>query len=804
MSAECISLPSDALWLWPNAIPDGINDYLEIRHAFMVNTIGQVPKLRIAADSRYAAWLNGLLIGTGPFPDWPGTRSVDKWDVSSQIKAGKNTLAILLYRIGADTASYALGGSPGVIYDLSAEDQSMIVSGESAEWRRSPSYRSGPMPRITPQLPFTFEYDETNDDGWREADYTPRGEWQAFTSEETRGCLDVGIELRNRPLPPCVLGERLPATVVAQGVFKRAVPDESLAARMQRDWLSSRTARELFQGVKHVPVPLADADVSLQADAVADADGAYLLIDLGREAVGYLELEISSDGGTLLEIAFGQHVDDLRIRSRIGARHFASSCRFGSGRRSFIYPITRLGCRYLQIQASGFSSRFTLHYAGLRELAYPIVARGSFLSGDRLKERIHAVSADTLRLCMHDHYDDTPWREQGLYANDMLNQSLAGYYAFGEYRFVQVSLDLLGGGLQSDGIMELCAPAKVPMTIPSFTMAWVIALERNLRFSGDKAFAMSCFQKLDSVMTHWIARLSDGLLPLPTGARYWHFYDWESGGLDGTLESDCTRFAVLDARRFDAPLNAFFIMGLEAASTLADAVGRIDQAAQWQGAAQSLRHEFHRQFWRAEAGHYATFIGHEGTEDCASELTQALAIVADCCPETEAGALRRRMLRNEGELIPTTLSQSLYKFEAILQEPVLGPEIMNMIAEQWGGMLFRNATTFWETLKGAWDFDGAGSLCHGWSAIPAYIYGAYLLGIRPLKPGFRSFSVTPPVDGVCEGLSGEVPTPSGSIEIAWEMKNGKATASLSHPPDLCPVIHPDNRANIQNIEVKQV
>jgi hypothetical protein len=115
---------------------------------------------------------------------------------------------------------------------------------------------------------------------------------------------------------------------------------------------------------------------------------------------------------------------------------------------------------------------------------------------------------------------------------------------------------------------------------------------------------------------------------------------------------------------------------------------------------------------------------------------------------------------------------------------------MTLIAEQWGGMLFKNATAFWETLKGGWDFDGAGSLCHGWSAIPAYIYGAYLLGIRPLEPGFRSFSVTPPVDGVCEGLSGKVPTPSGIIEISWEIQNGKATALLTHPPELRPVKDP--------------
>lgn len=42
-------------------------------------------------------------------------------------------------------------------------------------------------------------------------------------------------------------------------------------------------------------------------------------------------------------------------------------------------------------------------------------------------------------------------------------------------------------------------------------------------------------------------------------------------------------------------------------------------------------------------------------------------------------------------------------------------------------MLDAGCDTVWETAKGAEDFDGAGSLCHGWNAIPVYIY--HRLGI---------------------------------------------------------------------------
>ena len=37
-------------------------------------------------------------------------------------------------------------------------------------------------------------------------------------------------------------------------------------------------------------------------------------------------------------------------------------------------------------------------------------------------------------------------------------------------------------------------------------------------------------------------------------------------------------------------------------------------------------------------------------------------------------------------------------------------------------MLREGATTFWEIIIGADDFADAGSLCHGWSALPVYYY----------------------------------------------------------------------------------
>jgi hypothetical protein len=105
----------------------------------------------------------------------------------------------------------------------------------------------------------------------------------------------------------------------------------------------------------------------------------------------------------------------------------------------------------------------------------------------------------------------------------------------------------------------------------------------------------------------------------------------------------------------------------------------------------------------------------------------------------------------------------LYKFEALLQDRNYGARVFELIRRDWGYMLRQGATSFWETIDGASAFENAGSLCHGWSGIPAWFYGAWMLGVKPTAPGFEKYAIDP-LPGVVEWAEGSVPTPSGVIQ----------------------------------------
>lgn len=68
--------------------------------------------------------------------------------------------------------------------------------------------------------------------------------------------------------------------------------------------------------------------------------------------------------------------------------------------------------------------------------------------------------------------------------------------------------------------------------------------------------------------------------------------------------------------------------------------------------------------------------------------------------------------------------RKIYKFDAMLSvsKQKYANRILEEIDRDFGYMLQEGATTFWETIKGEADFCGAGSLCHGWSALPICYY----------------------------------------------------------------------------------
>ena len=769
---EVRAFGKETLPVWEASGKAGVNSYVEFVQEFEVEGEGAV-SLRLGCDSRAAVYVNETLVGLALFDGTQTICTYETFDLGAPgedvLVKGTNVLRVVVYYQGQVSNHYT-PRRPELIFqveqsvsDIATKDVS--GSGLHTRSRILESYQQGAAP--TNQMGFNWSYDA----GKALPDFAPVKVYEA----------DSAGHYRAREIKRQVLMDRAPAKLIAQGLFK---PDES--GRMERDFLSSRNYEEIFAKTQLRTTRLDEkicSSMKTAAEKLAQASGQkqekeplydrttrisepyYLLFDLGEESTGLLDLEFTAPAGTLLKISWGEHLEALRTRSHIGNRTFQSTYVCKEGYQHFIHYFNRLGLRYLELhvypaeerldvsgdiptaeaQGQAKTAEIIWHYAGIRPLMYPVAELGGFSCKDALHQKIYDTAVRTLWLCMHEHYEDCPWREQALYSMDSLNQTLCGYYCFGEWEFARGSLRILGESMEEDGFLQIAPPGSMDITIPYFSFQWVLALRDYLYFTKDRQFVEEMWIYVERLVHKRLETLEDGLLPVPLGEKYWHFYEW-SDGLDGLVEQGCKGLPADAPRRVDAPFQLTFILMLQAVCDMAGLLQKEELQQQLKETIGQMQAATHILFFSKERDAYLTYADERDgqwylREEAPKELVQAWAVLAGIVPLEKEAPLLETLAKNRYQ--GATLSMLRFKYEALLTRPEQYAEVVfDDIAARWGKMLYQGATSFWETEEGASDFGHAGSLCHGWSAMPVYFYYAYGAGIHLTKEGMKRFPVT--------------------------------------------------------------
>lgn len=694
-----------AQWIWcdNNGTP---NQYAQFIKDFNIDSTNAT--LYIAADMNYAVFINGQYIPSFAYSDYPDCRSIDTLDISKYVQTGKNRLCVIGYCQVTDGHTYKKGKA-AIKFSVYSGDNLIVFSDTETIARQAPDFENGEIENITSQLSYSFHYDANLYDGWLDTDYTPDTTWQNAVISSTNATL------QERPIRPLVLEDRKPVSILTYGTFKDSdsTKEQPAATKMQYAALSFKNRIANDFGPKSLPL---ENGISFEE---TDGDGIYIIIDLKHETAGLLDFDIELEKSAQISIGFGEHLDDLRVRTTMGGRQFAVVYNAKAGRQNFTYYFKRFGARYLQLHV--YSQNVKLYYAGIRNVTYPLNYISDFDCKDLLMNKIYSVGMDTLRLCMHEHYEDCPWREQALYAMDSRVQMLCGYYAFKETDMPRESMRLLAKGQREDGLLEMCAPSYFKMTIPCFSLVFVNSLKEYLEHSNDIEFIKEILPTVDKIFKCFDSQFTaDGLLANLKGEKYWNFYEWTEGIDDWTspvADGDC-----------QAPLQAMYIMALEAYLELCKKCGAKPFDSSLVEKIENIR-KAAQKFWDSEK---LAFRSNLNSDAPLTELVQAQFICAGIATEEQTKILLEKMTNPaKHNLCQITLSHCIYKYEALLTKPeVYGKFVRQDIAKTWGDMLFNGATSFWETQRGAWDFDCAGSLCHGWSTIPIYIfhkYGEYVL-----------------------------------------------------------------------------
>lgn len=252
--------------------------------------------------------------------------------------------------------------------------------------------------------------------------------------------------------------------------------------------------------------------------------------------------------------------------------------------------------------------------------------------------------------------------------------------------------------------------------------------------------------------------------------------------------------------------SALLHLSLQRLAGVATALNDSSAAALYTSTASNLSMAINARLWSDSIGTYSNALLDPNNYTLAATAFPILAGVANTSQATSAISKLSTLFHSIGykdsSAVPSTnftqLSPNIQGFllEALfvahlnlnVAADVVVPIIANLLDVFWPKMLNQNqyyTGATWEYLypDGSPGIDLYTSLSHPWGSAPTYVLSSYVLGVRPLEPGYKIW-VFEPVLMLELGLQwaeGRVPTPHGTIEARWEIADGNVRMTVKGP-----------------------
>jgi len=229
--------------------------------------------------------------------------------------------------------------------------------------------------------------------------------------------------------------------------------------------------------------------------------------------------------------------------------------------------------------------------------------------------------------------------------------------------------------------------------------------------------------------------------------------DWPRGERDGYVFTD--RNTVV---------NAFYLRATAQMGEMARVLGKADEADAFESSVRVGLKKFQEAFFDAEAGLYRDGAKTEHRSLHANLFPLAFGLVPEARREHVADWLA-------GRGMACSVYAAQYLMEALFENGADEEAIRIMTAKNdrsWRHMVESGTTISWE----AWDmkYKPNQDWNHAWGAAPGNILPRYVLGVQPLKPGWKTVVVRPCLGGLSYA-TGKVPTQLGPILVDWTMKD---------------------------------
>ena len=495
-----------------------------------------------------------------------------------------------------------------------------------------------------------------------------------------------------------------------------------------------------FNSIEQKPSEWQLARKRIKAVDIKKGNDGSLLVDFGKESMGYLVLE-DIQGEGLVEIYYGESREEA-----LDKEHCETLDKFEVSGSRFQVPVSK-AFRFVYIETDVTIGKIAMDY---EYLPFDDKKSGSFRCNDEELNRIWEVGAYTMDLTTREFFMDGIKRDRWTWSGDAIQSYLMNYYLRFDLDCVKRTIRQLRG--------------KDPVTahvntIMDYTFYWFKSILDYYQYSGDVAFVKEIFPRMVTLMNYCMIRTNtDGLMEGQPDD--WIFVDWVDFPMHkrGTL---C----------FEQIL---FVEALRAMAVCCTICEDEDDGYYQMEAERTLK-KVKELFWSEQHHAFLHAIEDGQMNPQITKFPNMFAILYDLVSEEEKQQMMQSVILNKDIPAITTPYMRFYELAALC-EMGLQKEVLPEIKAYWGGMLREGATSFWEKYNpeetGCQHLAMYGrpygkSLCHAWGASPVYLMGKYYLGVKPTKPGYAEYEVRPVLGGL-EWMEGEVPTPFGKIHVRMD------------------------------------
>jgi hypothetical protein len=715
--------------------------------------LGEVPSrfvVHVSADNRYKLYVNGDLVSLGPARGDIYNWNFETVDIASYLKPGKNVLAAVVWNYAERKPVAQMSqNQTGFILQGNSEQEAIVNTDRSWKCIKNESYSpwsegtvlgyyvAGPGELMDAKAyPWGWESMAYDDSSWKTA--------VAGIEGAMKGARDYpGRLLVPSPIPPMEMRqERLSSVRISEGI---ASPNDFLKRPVS------------------LVIP-ANTSVLLLLDNRQLTTGYFsLLFSKGSNAeitIGYAEaLYEAQESATTKSYSLNTkgNRDDIEGKRFLGYEDKIIAD--GGEDRSFTSLWWRTW-RYVDVRITTAAEALVLEDVYGTLSAYPFERVSQFASpGNERLGKMLDIGWLTARLCANETYMDCPYYEQLQYFGDTRIQAMISLYNTSDPYMVKNAIEQGRQSIVADGITMSRYPSSLHQFISSFSLWWIGTGYDYWMYRGDEEYMKTLLPAYRGILSwyeQWL-KPDHSLAYVP----HWFFADWAAGFPNGE--------PIREKEGNSAFQDLMYMMILEAAAEMEQAIGMPAMATHYRTIASNIRNTIQAKYWDDKRKLFADTHDHRNY----SQHVNSLAILAGIVSGAEAADLIQRVLQDES-LTQATIYFRYYVHQA-LDKAGLGDRLLDNLGI-WYDQMDLGLTT-WAEMP-----EPSRSDCHAWGASPNIEFFRILLGIRSDAPGFERVLIQPAL-GDLKNASGRIPHPKGEIAVSYALDSKGALKAIISLPE---------------------